>query len=116
MKPHEEELTIDISLFGAATPQRILIHSSGLHGIEGFAGSAIQLRCLEDRLPVLRSDSTIVMVHILNPYGMAWFRRVNENNVDLNRNFRVPNDRDSADDAGEYLKLELPGRKTDRGN
>ncbi len=104
--PHEEELTIDISLFGAATPQRILIHSSGLHGIEGFAGSAIQLRCLEDRLPVLRSDSTIVMVHILNPYGMAWFRRVNENNVDLNRNFRVPNDRDSADDAGEYLKLD----------
>lgn len=26
------------------------------------------------------------MVHILNPFGMAWLRRVNENKVDLNRN------------------------------
>jgi hypothetical protein len=29
----------------------------------------------------------IVVAHILNPFGMAWLRRVNENNVDLNRNF-----------------------------
>jgi hypothetical protein len=26
-------------------------------------------------------------VHVLNPFGMAWLRRTNENNVDLNRNF-----------------------------
>jgi hypothetical protein len=30
-----------------------------------------------------------VLVHVLNPYGMAWLRRTNENNVDLNRNFLV---------------------------
>src|SRR6185295_5475632 len=29
----------------------------------------------------------VILVHILNPYGMAWLRRCNENNVDLNRNF-----------------------------
>jgi len=29
----------------------------------------------------------MVFVHILNPYGMAWLRRTNENSVDLNRNF-----------------------------
>ncbi|HUF83697.1 MAG TPA: DUF2817 domain-containing protein, partial [Acidimicrobiia bacterium] len=28
----------------------------------------------------------IVLVHALNPYGFAWARRVNEDNVDLNRN------------------------------
>ena len=27
------------------------------------------------------------MVHALNPFGFAWVRRVNEDNVDLNRNF-----------------------------
>jgi len=32
----------------------------------------------------------IVVVHTLNPFGMAWLRRVNEENVDLNRNFLNP--------------------------
>jgi Protein of unknown function (DUF2817) len=104
--PQGEELRIDIGSFGAANPQRIFIHSSGLHGIEGFAGSAIQLRCLDETMPTLPGDAAILMVHVLNPYGMAWLRRVNENNVDLNRNFRAVNDRDAADDAGDFLKLD----------
>ena len=33
------------------------------------------------------ADVRVVMIHALNPYGMAWVRRVNEDNVDLNRNF-----------------------------
>jgi hypothetical protein len=85
--PEGENLAIDIAWFGAATPRRVLLHSSGLHGVEGFAGSAIQLQLL-DKLPVLPHDAALLVVHILNPYGMAWLRRVNENNVDLNRNFR----------------------------
>ncbi|MEQ8611293.1 MAG: M14 family metallopeptidase, partial [Parvibaculum sp.] len=28
-----------------------------------------------------------VFIHAINPYGFAWNRRVNEDNVDLNRNF-----------------------------
>jgi hypothetical protein len=83
-----EVLTIDIAWFGAANPSRLLLHSSGIHGIEGFAGSAIQLRVLASRPELSSADSALVMVHILNPYGMARLRRVNENNVDLNRNFR----------------------------
>ena len=31
-------------------------------------------------------DLAIVLVHAINPYGFAWIRRVNEDNVDLNRN------------------------------
>lgn len=102
--PRGEELSIDIGRFGAADPQRVLIHSSGLHGIEGFAGSAIQLRCLE-RMPDLSADAAILIVHVLNPYGMAWLRRANENNVDLNRNFRAANDQ-GADLETDYLKLD----------
>ena len=64
----------------------MLLHSSGLHGVEAFAGSAIQLQLLE-HLPVIAEETAIVFVHVLNPYGMAWLRRFNENNVDLNRNF-----------------------------
>lgn len=84
--PDKQSLGIDIAHFGSTTPHRLLIHSSGIHGVEGFAGSAIQLALL-DRLPPLPSDGALVLVHILNPFGMAWLRRVNESNVDLNRNF-----------------------------
>jgi len=103
--PRGEELAIDVGWFGAAEPLRIFIHSSGLHGVEGFAGSAIQLRCLDETMPVLPGDAAIVMVHVLNPYGMAWLRRVNENNVDLNRNFRAANDH-GAELESDYLKLD----------
>jgi Protein of unknown function (DUF2817) len=84
--PHEEELGIDIAWFGTANPHRAILHSSGLHGVEGFAGSAIQLQLLK-KLPNLPEDAALIVAHILNPYGMAWLRRFNENNVDLNRNF-----------------------------
>ena len=86
--PANEDLTIDIAWFGSPAPQRLLLHSSGLHGVEGFAGSAIQLQLLESP-PSIPNDAALLVVHILNPYGMSWLRRVNENNVDLNRNFRV---------------------------
>jgi len=35
----------------------------------------------------------IIMVHAVNPYGMAWLRKFNENNVDLNRNFHLGSNR-----------------------
>src|SRR5262249_48836143 len=84
--PHEQELGIDIAWFGTANPRRAILHSSGLHGVEGFAGSAIQLEFFQN-LPNLPEDDALIVPHILNPYGMAWLRRFNENNVDLNRNF-----------------------------
>src|SRR3954470_21464543 len=85
--PLEEDLTIDIAWFGSKTPRRIFVHSSGLHGVEAFAGSAIQLQWLDEGIPAPPDETAIVLVHALNPWGMAWLRRFNENNVDLNRNF-----------------------------
>lgn len=86
--PRGEALTIDIARLGDRQAGKVLLHTSGLHGIEAFAGSAIQLALLE-RPPLPGPDGALVLVHVLNPFGMAWLRRVNENNVDLNRNFLV---------------------------
>ena len=90
--PAGEDLTIDIAWFGAKQPREVLLHSSGLHGVEAFAGSAIQLQLLDQGLPVIPENAALVLVHVINPYGMAWLRRFNENNVDLNRNFLGPNE------------------------
>ena len=75
---------------GAPAPERAVVVSSGLHGIEGFVGSAIQLAWLERFAAGTSSVSggtCVVFLHALNPYGFAWRCRVNERNVDLNRNF-----------------------------
>jgi hypothetical protein len=87
--PSAEALSIDIAWLGDSEPRRVLLHTCGLHGVEGFAGSAIQLRALLEP-PQLAPGIALVFAHILNPYGMAWIRRTNENNVDLNRNFPSP--------------------------
>src|SRR5204863_2825869 len=53
--PRREQLTMDIAWFGAVNPQSVLLHYSGLHGVEGFAGFAIhlQLHIVMSILPVL---------------------------------------------------------------
>ncbi len=79
-----EDLSIDIAVFGNVTdPRYVLLHSSGLHGVEGFAGSAIQLQLISESVfEKYGNDACIVFVHCLNPYGMSYHRRWNENNVD----------------------------------
>lgn len=93
--PGGEELAIDVASCGAAEPTRTVVVSSGLHGVEGFLGSACQLRYLEEHVAerTLPEGLRLVFLHALNPYGFAWVRRVNERNVDLNRNFLRPGER-----------------------
>lgn len=79
-------LTIDIARFGSPRPQRALIHVCGIHGVEAFAGAAVQLALLDD-LPALPAETALVLIHVLNPFGMMNLRRGNGHNVDLNRNF-----------------------------
>ena len=85
--PDGSELTIDVALRGAESAARVLVISSGLHGIEGYFGSAVQCAWLEGGGRRSVADRRIVLIHALNPYGFAWRRRVNEDNVDLNRSF-----------------------------
>lgn len=88
--PHDESLTIDLAWLGARRPRRVVLHISGVHGVEAFAGSAAQ-QALLAAPPPLPADGALILVHVLNPYGMAWLRRANEHNVDLNRNFHPGN-------------------------
>lgn len=88
--PSDEDLTIDVAWIGAREPTRALVVTSGLHGVEGFFGSAVQLswlRGLAKGDTELLPRTTVVLVHAVNPFGFAWRRRPNEQNVDLNRNF-----------------------------
>jgi hypothetical protein len=85
--PRNETLTIDCAWLGAERPRRLLILSSGIHGVEGFAGSAMQTLFLTELAAASwPPDTGMLLIHALNPYGFAHLRRVNENGVDLNRN------------------------------
>jgi Protein of unknown function (DUF2817) len=91
VSPINDRLTIDVAIFGNPLAHKTLVISSGLHGVEGFFGSAVQLALIDRYLTTerLSSDLAIVMIHILNPFGCAWYRRCNEDNIDLNRNFPI---------------------------
>jgi Protein of unknown function (DUF2817) len=85
--PNCEALATDTAWFGPSEARHVLVLNSATHGVEGFCGSGAQLDILwsgvERSLP---SDTALLMVHALNPYGFAWLRRTTEEGVDLNRN------------------------------
>jgi hypothetical protein len=82
-----EELAIDVAEIGPVDATSLVVIVSATHGVEGYAGSALQTRWMTERVDHLPPGVCMVMIHALNPYGMSWVRRVNEENVDLNRNF-----------------------------
>ena len=87
--PDGAPLTIDLAWLGPRDAQKIVVVSSGTHGIEGYMGSAAQLAVLDQHVP-RAEDVALVLLHAINPYGFAFRRRVNEENIDLNRNFLLP--------------------------
>lgn len=64
----------------------LLILVSGVHGIEGFAGSAFQRTVLEKLPGGDFSRLSFLFIHGINGYGFQNFIRVTKKNVDLNRN------------------------------
>jgi len=93
-----EELAVDVVRDGPADAARLLIVLSGVHGVEGYCGSAVQTGLLElgepaQLLGAKAHDTAALYIHALNPYGFSHSRRVTQENVDLNRNcidFDVP--------------------------
>lgn len=87
--PWEDDLTTDLL---AADPlhqrKRLIVLSTGLHGIEGYAGSAMLELFFEEYLARLNPQTDgLLLIHAINPWGMKHWQRVNPENVDLNRNF-----------------------------
>ncbi len=86
--PEGERLFADVALIGQRDSNTVLVLISGTHGVEGFAGSAIQTGLMREGIASsLKQDTSILMIHAINPYGFAHLRRFDEDNVDLNRNF-----------------------------
>lgn len=85
--PDGSRVATDVVWIGPEDADTVVLVVSGTHGVEGFAGSALQRTWLRDHEPHRPEHLAVCLVHALNPYGFAWVRRVNEDNVDLNRNF-----------------------------
>lgn len=68
--------------------KNLVVLTTGVHGIEGYIGSVMVDVFLQEVYPELdRENTSVLMIANVNPYGMKYHRRYNENNVDLNRNF-----------------------------
>lgn len=87
--PEGEDLSLDVCRLGEVTPKRAVVISSGMHGVEGLVGSAVQAALLEEHLGgwTPPGGGALLMLHGLNPFGFAHKRWVNEDNAQLNRNF-----------------------------
>lgn len=86
--PKGEALSTDVAVVGNPSAENLMLIVAGTHGVEGYYGSDSQIAWLD----ALDSGSVpdnvaLVMVHLINPWGTAHLRRVNEDNADLNRNF-----------------------------
>jgi Protein of unknown function (DUF2817) len=100
----DDDLTIDIAVI--RPPKRVsgggyVIHTTGIHGVEGYSGSSIQIAFLQllsqfgfEQVvgPENPLHPTIILIHSMNPFGMKYNRRYNERNIDMNRNGLSPKD------------------------
>jgi hypothetical protein len=102
----DSDLTINSVYIPAQNEKkRLLIMSSGVHGIEGFVGSAVQSYFMSEILnDNIFQNMGLLLIHAINPYGFKYERRFSENNVDMNRNFDVNKDLFQIEDEG-YGKL-----------
>ena len=84
-----DDLYIDnIYLPSTAENTNLIVLTTGVHGMEGYIGSVMLDVFFEEIYPTIdTTDTGVLVVANVNPYGMKYMRRYNENNVDLNRNF-----------------------------
>jgi hypothetical protein len=109
--PAGEELTVDVASTGPVEASRVLIVSSGLHGVEGPFGSAVQTATIAGWRPSdifmapTPADLRVLFIHALNPYGFAWSRRTDSQNIDPNRNL-LGSGEAYASDSSAYRRFD----------
>lgn len=104
----EDDLYIDnIYLPATEETKNLILLTTGVHGMEGYIGSVMLDVFFDEIYPTLNTkDTGILIVANVNPYGMKYMRRYNENNVDLNRNFIENWDDFDRSSNKEYPKVE----------
>ena len=86
--PAGEILQTGEFLYGPRDAEKAILFTSGVHGIEGYAGAGFQVALMESgALQKPPDDVAVLFIHMVNPWGCAWDRRENEDNVDIYRNF-----------------------------
>lgn len=87
--PNQEPLHTNCLWLGSESADHVVVIIAGTHGVEGYAGSAVQIDLLQrlaSGLISLAEDSALLLIHALTPWGYAWSRRCDAEGVDLNRN------------------------------
>lgn len=100
--PNGEELATDVATIGNPDAQKVIVASSGIHGVELPIGSQLQQQWLAYAKAADLSNTRLVFVHALNPYGSAYGLRTDEHNVDCNRNFIFVFNNPPATSAGYH--------------
>ena len=88
--PRDEPLTIDIAIVGAAKPDvgaRAFQRRARRRRIVRVGRAVGVYRTALAGLAAAAATRPSCLIHAVNPFGFAWQRRFNEDNVDLNRNF-----------------------------
>ena len=88
---------------GAQT--NLILLTTGVHGMEGYIGSVMLDVFFEEIYPDLDENTGVLVVANVNPYGMKYYRRYNESNVDLNRNFILDWDSFDLSSNKDYPKV-----------
>ena len=83
----------------------LIVLTTGVHGMEGYIGSVMLDVFFEEIYPTLDGNTGVLTIANVNPYGMKYYRRYNENNVDLNRNFILDWDSFDLSSNKEYPKV-----------
>ena len=87
--------------------KNLIVLTTGVHGMEGYIGSVMLDVFFEEIYNGLDKDDTgVLVVANVNPYGMKYIRRYNENNVDLNRNFIMDWERFDLSSNKDYPKVQ----------
>lgn len=103
----DKDLSVDyVYVPGQRHKDKLIVLTSGVHGPEGFLGSAIQIMFMQKYLQRSNAEDTgVLIVHAMNPYGFKNMRRATEQNVNLNRNFTLSETLFASQNPG-YQKLQ----------
>ncbi|MDP3386212.1 MAG: DUF2817 domain-containing protein [Eubacteriales bacterium] len=111
-----DEITDRYTIHARKERKKMLVLSTGLHGIEGFIGSDLVYLFLDELISCVDTEHTEIRIyHCLNPRAMKNNRRVNRNNVDLNRTFGVGNVVSENDDYIKHYEFFKPYDISDYG-
>ena len=87
--------------------RNLIVLTTGVHGMEGYIGSVMLDVFFQEVYPTLDTQHTgVLVVANVNPYGMKYYRRYNESNVDLNRNFILDWETFDLSSNKEYPKVD----------